>query len=85
MNSMFESCTALKTLDLSSFDFSKVTSSTKIFDSVSTSIVITVNDTTAETWVRAKLGDEKGTIIVLNPDTETDENESETTEETTSE
>lgn len=48
---MFYNCKNLNTLDISSFDFSNVTSYSNIFNSMKSNATIYVKDETARTWV----------------------------------
>jgi len=70
ISSMFYYCTSIQSIDFRSATFNpaKFTSSSTVFTATPNTITVTVNTTSDETWVRGKLGQNKGTIIVLNPD-----------------
>ena len=72
MRTMFEFCSLLEEIDIRNFNFTNVFSSLNFMASVSVKIKITVNDSAAERWIRNKIGPNVGTIIVLNPDPETE-------------
>ncbi len=54
MQYMFSNCKNLNTLDISSFDFSNVTSYSGIFTLIKSNATIYVKDETARTWVLDK-------------------------------
>jgi hypothetical protein len=51
---MFNNCKALQLLDIREFDFTKVTSYSRMFDGVPSSCVIVVKDYTAKSWINNK-------------------------------
>ena len=65
MSYMFSNCSSLTNLNFSNADFSNVTSYTYMFSSnVSSSIVVTVKDATAQTFIQNRLGSGKGTVTI---------------------
>ena len=57
MSGMFRSCGGLTNLDMRNADFSSVTSYTSMFSSVNSTINVIVKDSTAQSFVRARLDD----------------------------
>jgi surface protein len=51
---MFQNCSSLTELDLSSFDISNVKYYSGMFDNVPTDCLIYVKDSTAKTWITSK-------------------------------
>ena len=66
MSYMFSSCSSLTNLNFSNADFQHVTEYTNMFSSsVPSSIVVTVKDATAQTFIQNRLGSGKGTVNIL--------------------
>ncbi len=65
MSYMFSNCSSLTSLNMSNANFDKVTSYTNMFTSnISSSIVVIVKDSTAQTYIQNRLGSGKGTVNI---------------------
>ena len=67
MSGMFSGCLNLTNLDFRNADFSSVTSYDTMFSSANASLRVTVKNSTASSWVRSRLDEEKlyGATVVI--------------------
>ena len=74
MSSMFYNCRSLTSLDMRNADFSSVTSYSSMFSSVNSTINVIVKDSTAQSFVRARLDDANrpnATVMIASSSTQT--------------
>ena len=74
MSSMFSGCSGLTSLDMRNADFSSVTSYTYMFSSVNSNINVIVKDSTAQSFIRARLDEANrpnATVTIAGSGTQT--------------